>query len=218
MGLFSWLFGKPSRVATHDLIWLTDAARSRGVAGAVSAHLASNRPVLAIAQFPATRAAFEEYISRTGWPHVAIPDNLTPAAALALASGTPRVLLGLARQLRPDEFPPLDNAPDSPLPVLVLERHFLRERDDCVNRFAEGLGSRAAVDFHVSFDDPLMRLFVGEWVKDTLRRLGMREDETIKSGMVTRRLAKAQGKVAAMIATDHDADSAAEWLERNRTA
>jgi preprotein translocase subunit SecA len=40
-----------------------------------------------------------------------------------------------------------------------------------------------------------MRLFAGEWVSNVLTRLGMQEGEAIESGMVTRRIEKAQKKV-----------------------
>ena len=217
MGLFGWLFGKPQRVAVRDMIWLTEAARVRGAAEAIDLLLAAKRPVLVLAQFPAALAAFGEQVIGTGRPHATIPTTLTPAAALELAAGPPRVLLGLVRNLRPTEFPPED-APESPLPVLVLERHFLRAHDDEVVRFAEGLGGRASVDFYVSLEDPLMSLFAGEWVKNVLRQLGMQEDERLESGMVARRIRAAQGQVAKSIPTDHDANSAVQWLERNRAA
>ncbi|VTU00523.1 preprotein translocase subunit : Preprotein translocase subunit SecA OS=Rhodopirellula sp. SWK7 GN=RRSWK_06967 PE=4 SV=1 [Gemmataceae bacterium] len=215
MGLFSWLFGKPPRVASRDVIWLTDAARRRGAADAVAAHLGAGRPVLVLAQFPATLAAFGEQVVGRGWPHLAVPSELTPAAALKLAS-EPRVLFGLVRNLKPDEFPPPDTAPPSPLPVVVLERHLLRAHDDRVTQFAEGLGSRAAVEYHVSMDDPLMALFAGEWVTNALRSLGMKESESIDSAMVGRRIEQAQAKIAKSVTLEQDADSAAEWLERNR--
>mgnify|MGYP000024962532 CR=1 FL=1 len=215
MGLFSWLFGK-SRDAGRDVIWLTHEARTRGALRAVNQHLAAGRPVLVLAHFPATLAAFGEETIHRGLPHIAIPTALTTAAALELAKGPPRVLLGLVRNLQPDEFPAPDTLPASPLPVQVLERHFLRKHDDHVPRFAEGLGNTASVEFHISLDDPLLSVFVGEWVKDMLSRLGMKPDETINSPMVSRRIAQAQAKIEGQTSTDHDADSAAEWHERNR--
>jgi preprotein translocase subunit SecA len=216
MGLFGWLFGKPQRVASRDVIWLTDAARRRGAADAIAAHLAAGRPVLVLAQFPATLAAFGEQLLGRGWPHLAVPSELTPAAALKLANAPPRVLFGLVRNLRPDEFPPPDTAPPSPLPVVVLERHLLRAHDDHVVRFVEGLGNRAVVEYHVSMDDPLMALFAGEWVTNALRGLGMKESESIDSAMVGRRIDQAQAKIAKSVTSERDADSPAEWLERNR--
>jgi len=49
---------------------------------------------------------------------------------------------------------------------------------------------------HVSLDDPLLKVFAGEWVEKVLRQLGMKEDEAIESRMVARRLRAAQEKIA----------------------
>jgi hypothetical protein len=216
MGLFSWLFGKPGRVAVRDVVWLKDSARAQGAARAVTKPLAAGRHVLLLAHFPATLAAFGEHPVGRECTRALIPDALTPAAALKFTTEpAARVHFGLARNLRPDEFPPED-APESPLAVVVLERHPLRRHDEHVVRFAEGLGSRAEVEFHVSLDDPLMRLFDGERLQGMLRQLGMEEDVPIKSAMVARRVKAAQGKLAAQVsATERDAESAEEWLRLN---
>jgi preprotein translocase subunit SecA len=215
MGLFSWLFGNSSRVATQDFTWLTDAARVAGAVESVREDLAAGRPVLVVAQFPSTLAAFRELANKADLPTVDLPPKTTPAQALAAAAGPPRALLALAHHLTPDEFPTTD-APPSPLPVLVLERHFLREHDDRVVRFAEGLGAGAAASFHLSLEEPLMKMFAGEWVQNLLRNLGMEENEALDSGLVTRRIAAAQEKFARTVPSDHEADSPAAWLERNQ--
>jgi hypothetical protein len=216
VGLFGWLFGKRERVNARDWIWLSDVARMNGVAESIDSHLAAGRPALVLAHFPSTLAAFGEHLMRPDRPHAAVPSVLTPAAALQLAATGPRVLFGLVRNLRPDEFPSVETAPPSPLAVVVLERHFLRTHDDQVANFAEGLGGSAAVEFHVSLDDPLLKMFSGEWVANVLRRLGMEEDEALDSAMVSRRMRAAQGKIAKTTPTDHQTDSPAEWLDRNR--
>jgi preprotein translocase subunit SecA len=60
-----------------------------------------------------------------------------------------------------------------------------------------------------------MRLFAGDWVAGVLRRLGLEEDQSISSRMVSRRVEAAQGRVAKLAATDQRADSADEWLRLN---
>lgn len=216
MGLLSWLIGKPARVTTRDVIWLTDAARGDGVANAVNRHLLAGRSVLLVAQFPTTLAAFGEHVMARQWPHVAVPDVLTPEAALTLAiDSAPRLLFGLARNLRAAETLPPADAPASRLPVLVLERHPLRRHDDRVVGFAEGLGGSAAVEFHCSLEDPLMKRFAGDWMRNALRNMGMKDDEPIESPMVARRLKAAQSKNAAGVTNEQDADSAEDWMKRN---
>ena len=62
----------------------------------------------------------------------------------------------------------------------------------------------------------MMELFCGEWVKQILERLGMKEDEPIESKMVTRRIQQAQKSIADRCVSDLPADSAGEWLKLNR--
>jgi len=211
---------EPERVTVRDLIWQTVAAKLQGAGREVNQCITSGRSVLLLAHFPSTLAAFGEELTSRELTLAAIPDHLTSAAALKLgaAESAPRVLFGLTRQLRSDEFPPPAEAPPSPLAVLVLERHFLRAHDESITQFAAGLGSRVEVVFHSSLEDSLMRLFAGEWVLNVLRQLGMKEDEVIESGLVARRLASAQAKVAADVAKggeERPADSPEEWLAVN---
>ena len=118
----------PMRVTVHDLIWLSNEARGDGIARRVNglwprcSHFWSWRssrrpwPPLWNERFP------------TEWPRFAVPDVLTPTAALALAAEV-RSGTSPARSVRnlraPASFPNrLSRA--SPLPVVVLERHLLR--------------------------------------------------------------------------------------------
>ena len=178
--------------------------------------LLAGKSVLLVAQFPATLAAFGEQIIARKWSNHAAPDVLTPSTALALADESDAALdASPSRDLRAAETPPPDDAAASPLPVLVLERHPLRAHDDRVVEFAEGLGGSAAVEFHVSLDDPLMKRFAGDWMQNVLRNLGMKEEEPIESPMVARRVKEAQNKMAKHGMNERDADSAEEWMRKN---
>jgi hypothetical protein len=214
VGLLSWLFGKPDTVEVRELVWQTSKCRSRTVAKELAEHVAAGRSVLLLAHFPATLAALAPDLLGENLPREPITDGFTPQAALR--PGTPRVLFGLVRNLRPDDFPAAD-APDSPLPVLLVERHFLRRHDDRVTEFARGLGGRATVAVHSSFDDHLIRMFVGDWVRNILKQLGMEDDEAIDSGMVNRRIHQAQDKIIPLVVEEEvPADSPEEWYRLNQ--
>lgn len=215
MGLFSWLFGKPETVAVRELVWQTSASRSRAVAEELAEHIGAGRSVLLLAHFPDTLAALAPNLLGENLPHEPISNGLTPESALR-ATRPPRVLFGLVRNLKPAEFPEPE-APESPLPVLLMERHFLRRHDDRVTEFARGLGGRAAVAVHNSFDDPCIKMFVGDWVPNALKQLGIEPDEAIDSGMVNRRIRRAQDKIASRVREeDLPADSPAEWWRLNQ--
>jgi hypothetical protein len=217
MGLISWLFGKHSRVTVRDLIWLSNEARNNGIALRIKGSMVEMQSLLVVAHFPATLAAFGEHVVSHEWPYVGMPDVLTPTAALALAAEyvPARLLLGLARNLQvPESLSESDELP-SPLPVIVLERHPVRRYDDRVVAFAEGLGDRAEVEFHTSFDDPLMKMYAGDRARGILRRMGQKEDEAMDGGMLSRSLKGAQRKLEARLNDEQDADSAEEWVRKN---
>jgi preprotein translocase subunit SecA len=81
------------------------------------------------------------------------------------------------------------------LHILGTERHDSRRIDNQLRGRAGRQGDPGSSRFYLSLQDELMRLFAGEWVGNVLTRLGMQEGEAIESGMVTRRIEKAQKKV-----------------------
>jgi hypothetical protein len=220
VGLFSWLFGerKPERVVVTDYVWMNADSRARAVVAELTRHVHERRSVLLLAHFPSTLEALAPELLGANLPRESISGNLSPESALKLAAtGEPRVLFGLVRNLRVPEFPAPDDAPDSPLPVELAERHFLRRHDDRVTEFAACLSGRATVAVHMSLDDPLLKLFAGEWVANTLRQLGMQPDEAIESAMIGRRIRAAQEKMLSTLGGEEEvpADSPAEWLREN---
>ena len=99
--------------------------------------------------------------------------------------------------------------------IIVAERHPLQSHDAAIAEFAQSLPCRCRLIHHVSLEDPVMRVFAGEWVQNVLQRLGMNENEAIQSRMVTRRLQAAAQKIEQQAVSDLPAESAEEWLERN---
>jgi hypothetical protein len=219
MGLFDWLFGKrePQRVIVRERVWLTADARARAIAKELAGHTSTGQSVLFLAHFPSTLAALAPEVLGAGLVYEPVSDGLTAQSALKQATGAgPRVLFGLVRNLKPDEFPADKGAPLSPLPVVLAERHFVRRHDDLVMRFAEGLGTCPVVTVHLALDDELMKLFAGQWLASTLRHMGMQPDEAVESPMVARRVRQAQDKTSSKLAKDDEpADSPAEWLRLN---
>jgi preprotein translocase subunit SecA len=117
--------------------------------------------------------------------------------------------------LVPDDYPnPVDESLDI-VTILVAERHFLRAPDEQVMAFASNLGRRCHLAFHLALDDPLLKVYAGEWLGPLLARLGMNEAQPIENAMIARRIKDAQDRFAKRVVDDHQADSAEEWLRLN---
>ena len=81
------------------------------------------------------------------------------------------------------------------LHVIGTERHESRRIDNQLRGRAGRQGDPGSSRFYLSLEDDLMRIFAGEWVKNVLTRLGMKEGEAIESRLVSRRVEGAQKKV-----------------------
>ncbi|MBX3424198.1 MAG: SEC-C domain-containing protein [Pirellulales bacterium] len=81
------------------------------------------------------------------------------------------------------------------LHIIGTERHESRRIDLQLRGRCGRQGDPGSSRFYLSLEDDLMRIFAGEWVKNILTRMGMKEGEAIESKMVTRRIEGAQKKV-----------------------
>ena len=81
------------------------------------------------------------------------------------------------------------------LHIIGTERHEARRIDLQLRGRCGRQGDPGSSRFYLSLEDDLMRIFAGEWVKNILTRLGMKEGESIESRMVSRRIEGAQKKV-----------------------
>lgn len=122
----------------------------------------------------------------------------------------------LTRNLSADIAASLHLDESATIDLIVAERHPLLSVDEKLTRFAEGLPCRARVVHHLAFDDPLFKLYAWEWMESVLERLGMTEDETIESGIISRHIKRVQQKIESQaFGNNRDASSAAQWLEKN---
>ncbi len=79
--------------------------------------------------------------------------------------------------------------------VIGTERHDARRIDNQLRGRSGRQGDAGETQFFVSLEDKLMRIFASDTVKSLMGRLGIPEDESIQSRMVTRSLESAQEKI-----------------------
>lgn len=201
MGLFDFFFGggsgKPSNVnVIPDVIWLNTSAKLNGIRKDVVAQRSLGvAGVLLVAHFDDVLDELFKVAAEN--------DNNIP------------IKVSLAKDLSSDLVSEWSANPSATIAIIVGERHPLPKHDDEVQQFAESLPVQALLIRHVSLEDPLMKAFAGEWVKNMLGRLGMSDDEAIESNMVSRRIQAAQRKIEKEAFGDSDARSAAEWMAAN---
>jgi len=81
------------------------------------------------------------------------------------------------------------------LHIVATERHESRRIDNQLRGRAGRQGDPGSSKFFLSLQDDLLRIFGGERMQNLMLRLGMEEDVPIESGLITKRIAKAQEAV-----------------------
>ena len=81
------------------------------------------------------------------------------------------------------------------LHIVGTERHESRRIDNQLRGRAGRQGDPGVSRFYLSLEDPLMRLFASDRVKNMMRAMGMEKGEAIEHRMVTNAIVKAQRKV-----------------------
>lgn len=199
MGLFDWLKGKRDTVhITEDRIWLTKQAKFAGIQREIVTAMAGATPpdaALVAAHFDDCLSDLRQLVASAG---------IDGRRILVTRSDA---LEGYAAESGLDE--------SHNILIVVGERHPRLSHDDALLAFARNLSCRCRFVQHASLEDPLLKVFVGDWVHDVLRRLGMEEDEAIESRLVHRRLRSAQQRIEDQATGDASAVSAEEWMEKN---
>ena len=83
------------------------------------------------------------------------------------------------------------------LHIIGSERHESRRIDNQLRGRSGRQGDVGSSRFYLSLDDPLLRIFAGERLRNIMERLKMPEGEAIEHPLVTRSLESAQRKVEA---------------------
>ena len=187
--MLKWLFGSKSgsAVRAEDRVWMSRAARLKGVGREVEALAEADRSVLVVAL---TIAALDELAAALAARRpVRCADVFARDALRASLAKPGSVAIALSTALPADGNP----AAQAPVDVLVFGRNESGAADEAIGRFADALGPNARIGFHLSLDDPLLQAFGGS-LKPLLEKLDMREDEPIAHAMVTRAIRNAQEK------------------------
>ncbi|HKB36444.1 MAG TPA: hypothetical protein VKD72_08325 [Gemmataceae bacterium] len=216
MGLFGWFRRKPSVVLLNDKIWLTTAAKLNGVREAIRERVGQDAVVVVAAHFPASLREVRKHLETTGLS-VSLAEGRDAGKQLfeLARRGDTTIVAALVETLAGLTPPEAVGGEPFRVRFVVGERHLLRTKDDAFLPFAERLTPPGRIGFHLSLEDPVLRLFAGDWVGDVLRRLGMQESDAVESRMIARRIRAAQNKIAKLAVLDRPADSAEEWVRLN---
>ena len=199
MGLFDFLLGNKTASnieVVDDRIWISQQAKFNGLAKELVERPNSDSvAVLLIGHFSDTVERLD--------------------SIAAEYKGDVPVMATLANKLTVDIASKLNLGPKDIIELIVAERHPFLSADEKLLQFADELPCRCRVSHHLALNDPLLKVFCGEWVIRILDSLGMKEDEAIESSMVSRRVKQAQQKIESSAFGNLETESAEKWIKKN---
>jgi hypothetical protein len=199
VGLFDWFKSSPTNVeCPPHAIWVSQAAKLKGIRQEIAEALARRTPPAAIFVVAHFSKPLRELQDMTAGISASVPLRTCLAAEIGSA-------------LRAFPAPVAGQGID----VIASENHPLPVHDEALLKSLEELSYPCRLTYHISLEDAVLRVFGGQRTIDLLRGMGMKDDEAIRSRMVTRRIRDAQRKVAESSWGDLPADSAEKWLELN---
>lgn len=199
---------KPSaRKDFDDLIFQTAAGKYRAVARAVKERHEKGQPVLVGTVSIEDNETISEYLRAAGVPHEVLnaKNHEREGEIIAEAGKEGRVTVatnlagrGVDIKLGGALAGPEERArvlEKGGLMVVGTERHDARRIDDQLRGRSGRQGDPGETRFFVSLEDKLMRVFASETLKKVMGSFGIPEDEPIESGMITKSLETAQGRI-----------------------
>ena len=186
--MFGNLLGKKSAQPKDDQVWKTAAACFKGICTEAVKSAGTGHDVIVVClrntafdAMDAALAAHQPAHCRDIFGRDALRARLARAEA-----GPGTIAIALSGSLPMDPL-----AATVAVEILVYGRNVSRAADNAIKRFADQLGPQAAIAFHVSLDDALLRPFAASSLR-LLEPLGLKEDEALSHAMLTRAIANSQ--------------------------
>ncbi len=196
------------------VLWKTAAAKQAGIVADVRAHRAHGGAVILVAHFTDTLAELADRLDRDGLAWEPLTDSPLIDGVQVGEAGPASVYLLHSDLLTVEALPVAPRTGAQPALVAVAEMHGSADRCARVGWFAEALPFKTRLRHHVAMDDPFLRPFVGEAAR-ILSVLGMKDDENITHTTLDAAVNKARQKVLRAALSDHPAETAEQWLQRN---
>ena len=199
---------KPSLRKDHsDLVFQTAKGKYTAVARAVKERYQKGQPVLVGTVSVEDNEIVSEYLKDAGVPHEVLNaknheregEIIAEAGkegritvATNLAGRGVDIKLGGALASAEERASVIEKGG---LMVIGTERHDARRIDNQLRGRSGRQGDPGETRFYVSLEDKLMRVFAADTLKKVMGRFGIPEDEPIESGIISKSLETAQGRI-----------------------
>ncbi len=186
------------RVDMPDVIYKTKAAKYRAVVNEIERRHATGQPLLVGTTSIAQSEELSHMLQKKHIPHNVLNAKFheQEAEIVAQAGQMGQVTIATNMAGRGTDIVLGEGVPElGGLHIVGTERHESRRIDNQLRGRAGRQGDPGSTQFFLSLEDDLMRIFGSDSIAKVMDKLGMEEDEEIRSSLVTKSIEKAQKKV-----------------------
>ena len=186
------------RLDKPDLIFLTQKAKYQAIIKDIQERHAKGQPILIGTISIETSELLSSILTAQGVAHEVLnaKQHAREADIVAYAGQPGKITIATNMAGRGTD---IKLTPESimagGLYVLGTERHESRRIDNQLRGRSGRQGDPGETRFYISLEDDLIRIFAGDTLKKRMQLFGMKEDETIESSFVSKRIETAQERV-----------------------
>lgn len=186
------------RVDLPDAIYKTKRGKIRAVVREVKKRHATGQPILIGTTSIEQSEELSHYLKKEGIVHNVLNAKYHEKEAMIVAQAGQKGQVTIATNMagRGTDIVLGDGVAElGGLAIIGTERHESRRIDNQLRGRAGRQGDPGSSQFFLSLDDDLLRIFGGDNIKKFMEKMGLDEDEEIKSKMVSNAIRKAQQRV-----------------------
>ena len=186
------------RVDLPDAIYKTKRGKIRAVVREVKRRHATGQPILIGTTSIEQSEELSHYLKKEGIVHNVLNAKYHEKEAMIVAQAGQKGQVTIATNMagRGTDIVLGDGVAElGGLAIIGTERHESRRIDNQLRGRAGRQGDPGGSQFFLSLDDDLLRIFGGDNIKKFMEKMGLDEDEEIKSKMVSNAIRKAQQRV-----------------------
>jgi hypothetical protein len=204
------IFKKKNSTSYEDKIWISKEAKYKFIFERVAQSITDGNKLLLISFFDKAMKDVTFVFDKMGIKY----ENAPSLSSFLSSNNSSAVFLAPASLFKNSDIIRNYNEGGKKIEVLIMEHYPLPVKDEELLLGLQGIfKEKSNPSFLVSFDEPLMKLFGADKIKQTMLSLGMKEDEMLSHPMISKAIKNAQQKIESKVQFSSHAVSSEEWFK-----
>jgi len=210
--MFSFFSKKPSvpLIKLEDKVWVSNSARLTGLLQD-SQGFAESKPVLIVYFFERTLNTLQEVFKLAQKPYVfvAASEDIKDSKQIHILSESQFHQFG-------EKIKSLFGSKE--LVVLFAEHYPLNQPEDEILFKLGQISLKTKAYGYIDFEDPILKLFGGEKILELLKKMGIKESESISHSLVSKSIKEAKKKIGEKLKNEQKGISVEDWFNKNKVS